>query len=125
LSTARVHVEHELGLEPDDAIKLPAADAGDPAAPDDGEPLPRGTVLRLAWYTVPFHAVLPLVLWWLGRSADGWFIPGFFVVHLGFPAVLGITYPWWQGRAGEMVALVVLDHLVTFAMFAVLAAVAG
>ena len=47
------------------------------------------------------------------------------MVDLGFPAVLGITYPWWQGRAGEMVALVILDHLVTFAMFGVLAAVAG
>jgi hypothetical protein len=92
---------------------------------EDFEPLPRWAVLKLAWYTVPFHALLPLPLWFLGREADGWFTAGFLVVHIGFPAVLGITYPWWRGRAGEVVALIVLDHLVTFAMLGLLAAVLG
>lgn len=93
--------------------------------PSDWEPLPPWTVLKLARYTVPFHALLPLVLWLPGSSADGWFTAGFFIVHLGFPIVLGLTHPWWQGRAGEVVALIIIDHLVTFAVLGLLAAFAA
>lgn len=55
------------------------------------------------------HMLLP------EEVANTCFMLGFFFIHLGFPIVLGITYPWWQGRAGELVTLIVLNHVVTFA----------
>lgn len=90
-------------------------------APESQAPLPRWTVLKLARYSVPFHAVLPMVMWLPEDIANTAFMVGFFVIHLGFPLVLAITYPWWQGRAGEVVALIILNHVVTFAGLGVLA----
>ena len=87
------------------------------------EPLPPWTVLKLARYTVPLHVLLPAALWIPGAMEGLGFTVGFFVVHFGFPFVLAITYPWWRGRAGELVALLVLNHIVTFAALGLWAAV--
>ncbi len=84
------------------------------------EPLPRWTVLGLARYTVPLHALLPAVLW----LPTGWFTAAFFVLHIVGLLALALSYPWWQGRAAEMVGLVVVNHAVTFGVFGAVAAAA-
>lgn len=79
-------------------------------------------VLSLWRYTVPIHAALPLAIAALGRDHDVLYMVLFMVIHLGFPAALALTYPYWEGRADEVVLLIVLDHIVTFAVgFALLA----
>lgn len=67
-------------------------------------------------YTVPIHAALPLVIAAFGRDHDVLSMVLFLVIHLGFPAVLALTYPSWEGRADEVIALIVLNHVVTFAV---------
>jgi hypothetical protein len=85
--------------------------------------LPPWTVLKLARYTVPLHVVLPAAVWIPGAMEGLWFTLVFFVIHLGFPVVLAVTYPWWRGRGGELAVLLVLNHIVTFAALGLWAAV--
>lgn len=49
-----------------------------------------------------YHDVLSMVL--------------FRVIHLGFPAVLALTDLSWEGRADEVIALIVRHHVVTLAV---------
>ena len=89
---------------------------------EDGrpQPPPRWAVLKLLRYTVPVHALLPAVLW----LPSAWFTGVFFVLHIAGLLVLAMSYPWWQGRAAEMVAVVVVNHATTFGLFGLVAALA-
>lgn len=71
-------------------------------------------VLGLAKYTVPLHVALPFLIWWAGK--DGEFLTGivWMMIHVVFPFVLAVTYPWWRGQGIEMAALIVINHVVTF-----------
>ena len=90
---------------------MPAEDPVEPVVP------PRWAVLKLARYTVPVHALLPAVLW----LPSAWFTAVFFILHIAGVVLLAVSYPWWQGRVAEMVALVVVNHAVTFGVFGVVA----
>ncbi len=80
---------------------------------EDGDAI---RVLSLAKYTIPFHALLPLPILALSTSGhDGWLTAFFMLIHLGFPVALGVTYPLWKGQGAELVILLVINHLVTFA----------
>ena len=37
-------------------------------------------------------------------------------VHVAFPIFLAVTYPWWQGRGEEVVAVLAINHAVSFAV---------
>ena len=84
---------------------------------ENSETPPRWAVLKLARYTVPVHALLPAVLW----LPSAWFTAVFTVLHIVGLLLLALSYPWWNGRAAEMVALVVLNHGVTFGVFGIAA----
>lgn len=87
-----------------------------PAAPPE-EPTPgeRLDVLDLARYSLPAHAILPFVIWLLAEADQQTALQvGFYVIHFGFPAVLLVTYPWWEGQGAAVVGLVVANHAVTF-----------
>lgn len=71
-------------------------------------------VLPLWRYTVPIHAALPLGIAALGRDHEMLTMVLMLVIHLGFPVVLAVTYPYWDGRGEEVVALIAINHVVTF-----------
>ncbi|MBK8240518.1 MAG: hypothetical protein IPK74_33765 [Deltaproteobacteria bacterium] len=87
-------------------------------APEPGGGAPEQIdVLGLWRWTVPVHALLPLVIWLLHHFELEWALQlGFFAIHFGFPVLLAISYPLWEGQGVELVGLLVLDHLVTFAV---------
>lgn len=94
------------------------APAAPPEEPSSGE---RRDVLDLARYSLPVHAVLPLVIWLLAATDQQTALQvGFYVIHFGFPAVLLVTYPWWEGQGTAMVGLIVANHAVTFLVGALL-----
>lgn len=71
-------------------------------------------ILRLLWWTVPLHALLPLLIYALGWAWERELAWAWWIVHLGFVVVLVWSHPWWRGQ-GEVVALVVvINHVVTF-----------
>lgn len=77
-------------------------------------------IYSLLWWTVPIHALLPvaigLLVSWdaaLGESIVSWF---WVIVHLAFPAVLIASYPWWRGRGDAVAVVVIVNHIVTFAV---------
>jgi hypothetical protein len=73
-------------------------------------------VLSLAKYTIPVHALLPLpILAAPTGSLDGWLSFGLLAIHLGFPMLLGLTYPLWRGQGIALAMLLVFNHLTTFA----------
>lgn len=87
--------------------------AEDPADARDEQARARA-ILRLLWWTVPIHALLPLVIGALGWAWERELSWAWVVVHVGFVVVLVWGYPWWRGQ-GEVVALVVVvNHVVTF-----------
>ncbi|MCB9700840.1 MAG: hypothetical protein H6711_02985 [Myxococcales bacterium] len=98
------------------ASALPAEAVGAPLgeAPPGGEAPPALRVLSLARYTIPIHALLPLLIWALGRAWEGTTTITLVVVHVAFPLVLGLTYPLWRGQGGDLIALLVANHIVTF-----------
>lgn len=71
-------------------------------------------VMRLWRYTVPVHAAIPLAIAALGQGHDVLHMVLFMAIHLGFPVVLALTYPFWEGQGAEVVGLIVLNHVVTF-----------
>ena len=88
---------------------------------------PRPIDVRRLWrITVPVHAAIPVVIAALGQGHDLLHMALFLAVHLGFPVLLALTYPRWEGQGAEVVALVVVNHVVTFAVgLALIAALTG
>ncbi len=82
----------------------------------DARQAPAFDVWRLWPWGVALHVLLPI-----GMSA-GWawsadaVIGGWLAIHVLFPAVLVLTFPWWRDQVEAVVLL--LNHLVTFATFA-------
>jgi hypothetical protein len=94
------------------------APAAPPEEPTSGDRL---DVLDLARYSLPVHALLPFVLWLLAAADQQTALQvGFYVIHFGFPVVLLVTYPWWEGQGAAVVGLIVANHAVTFLVGALL-----
>ncbi|MBL8943940.1 MAG: hypothetical protein JNK45_12370 [Myxococcales bacterium] len=88
------------------------APAAPPEEPTSGDRL---DVFDLARYSLPAHALLPVVIWALAAAEQQTALQvGFYVIHFGFPAVLLVTYPWWEGQGAAVVGLIVANHAVTF-----------
>lgn len=96
-----------------------SAIAGDDAAevPETEQP----GLARLARYTIPFHLLLPWLLW--GLSFIGPQVPFalFVAFHVLFPVVLVVTFRWWKNEIVELLMLVVINHLATFVSGAIAA----
>jgi hypothetical protein len=90
------------------------------AAPDAGRR--DGRILRLARWTVPIHVLLPCLFAALHRHT-GVLVGLFLGFHLAFPVLLVATWSRWRGHGEEVAFLVVVNHVVTFTTFAVLALV--
>lgn len=76
----------------------------------------RGPSLRsVLLVTVPAHAALPVALWALHRdvATTAWLV---LALHgVGAAAILA-TVRWWWGRFAELLVVLVLDHVATFAV---------
>ena len=80
-------------------------------AEPDTDPRPF-RVLRLLWWTIPLHALLPLLIAWLGRECEQAMIWAWWIIHLGFPGVLIVGYPRWRGQGEAVVAVIAINHVV-------------
>lgn len=80
---------------------------------------------RLARYTIPFHLLLPWVLWALSFISGQAPFALFVAFHALFPVVLVITFRWWKNEIIELVMLVAINHLATFVSGALAAWVAS
>ena len=74
----------------------------------------RTLLWHLRW-TVPLHIVLPIGLAWLIRHDPGQAVEAFWAVHAGFPVVLLVTARWWWSRKDELLAVLLVNHVVSFA----------
>ena len=81
-------------------------------------------VWNLARYSVPFHALLPALLWLVGRWSDAVALWGLVGFHLLFPFVLIFSYPWWRGQGEALALLILVNHLATFVAGTVLTVLA-
>lgn len=91
----------------------------------DAQPAPALDVWRLWPWGVALHVVLPVLMaagW--SWSADA-MIGGWLAIHLLFPAVLVVTFPWWRGQGEAVVLMLLLNHLVTFATLAAIGILVG
>ncbi len=83
----------------------------EPTRPSQGS---RVDVPYLARYTIPVHALIPVLIGvsWEGREE----LVGSIVlsVHVAFPVLLIATFQFWRSQIIELVALVAVNHLVTF-----------
>jgi len=94
--------------------KIPAdVPAENDERPTEGAPL---RVLSLARYTLPLHALLPVLIATLGREREVSITIVIIVIHLVVPLLLALTYPLWRGQGGDLVLLLLLNHIVTFAV---------
>ncbi|MEZ4383478.1 MAG: hypothetical protein R3A79_19265 [Nannocystaceae bacterium] len=80
------------------------------------EARPRVRVLGLLRFTAPFHAAIPVIIAALGRPHEVAITVAIVALHLVFPIALAVTYPLWRGQGGDVVALLVANHIVTFAV---------
>jgi len=76
----------------------------------------RPSLLRWAWWTVPLHVVLGLGFWWMLQHEPDRLASVFVGVHVGFPLLLLLTVRWWRDRWGELLALLLINHAVSFAV---------
>ena len=70
-----------------------------------------------ARWTVPLHILLPMGLVWLIRNDPGLAAKAFIAVHAGFPLVLLGTIGWWWRQKGDLIALLVINHFFSFAVY--------
>jgi hypothetical protein len=91
------------------------SDEVDAAAGRSGE-APRLRVMGLLRYTAPAHALLPVLIAGLGREREVVITVAIVALHLLFPVLLALSYPLWRGQGGDVVALLVINHIVTFAV---------
>jgi hypothetical protein len=81
----------------------------------EGPPGLSWSLWKLAPFTIPFHVLLPIVLW---QVSDGTLaVPSvvWLSIHYGFPLVLLLTKRWWRNQIGNLIGLLVVNHLTTFA----------
>lgn len=78
-------------------------------------------VWRWLPYTLAVHALLPLALW------AGWVVFGaettasvVLWAHGAFAVLLLGTAPWWWRHTGAVAMLILLDHLATFVVGALI-----
>lgn len=74
----------------------------------------RASLLRLAWWTVPLHLLMGLGVWWLIRNEPDRLASLLVGGHIAFPVLLLVTVRWWWDRWGELLALLLINHAVTF-----------
>lgn len=74
----------------------------------------RASLLRFAWWTVPLHLLMGFGVWWLIRNEPERLASLLVGVHVAFPALLLVTVRWWWSRWGELLALLLINHAVTF-----------
>ncbi|MCA9658952.1 MAG: hypothetical protein KC486_11460 [Myxococcales bacterium] len=86
------------------------------ATAERSDDAPRLRVMGLLRYTAPFHALLPVIIAGVGREREVAITIAIVVLHVLFPVVLALTYPLWRGQGGDVVALLVINHIVTFAV---------
>ncbi len=67
-------------------------------------------------WTVPLHVVLPIGLWWLMQINTMLAAQVFLGVHIGFLIVLLVTIAWWWAHSGDLIALLFINHMVSFAV---------
>lgn len=72
------------------------------------------SLLRWAWCTVPLHLLLGFGFWWLMQHQPERLAPVLLWLHGGFPVVLLLTARWWWNRWGELLALLLINHMATF-----------
>ena len=78
-------------------------------------------VWSLAYYTIPFHVVAPVLIAWAGSEHVDLVSKAWLAVHLLFPIVLVLSYPWWQGQGQQVLGLLAVNHLASFATIIALA----
>lgn len=80
---------------------------------------------RLIVGSLAIHAVLPGLL--AGVAIASTDLVGFLLllIHLGFPVLLLVTVRRWWARRYDLLILLLLNHLVTFAVIGALATVFG
>lgn len=74
----------------------------------------RPSLLNLLWWSVPLHVLLAFGFWWMMQHQParlGTLVIG---VHLGFPLLLVVTVRWWWDRWGELLGVLLINHLATF-----------
>lgn len=74
----------------------------------------RASLLRMAWWTVPLHVALAFGFWWMMWHQPDQLAAAFCWIHLGFPLLLLASVRWWWDRWGELLALLAINHAVTF-----------
>lgn len=76
---------------------------------------PERTLLWHARWTVPAHVILGGVAWWMATADLELAANAFLGLHIAFAVVFMATAKWWWSRFGEVAALVVVNHLATWA----------
>lgn len=71
-------------------------------------------LLKFAWVTVPLHAGLGALVWWLMLHDTDGLIRLLIGIHIGFPVLLLATIKWWWRSWGELLVLLFLNHTATF-----------
>lgn len=71
---------------------------------------------RLLASSLTVHALLPLGLTALAQVSMDAMLALFLGIHFGFPILLLLGIRWWWARRAELAVLLVLNHLVTFAV---------
>ena len=87
--------------------------------------LQRHPVWRWLPATAAVHAVLPVLLaglWW--AAGPVWVGQALVALHVGMAVVFVGSLPWWWRHLGDVVLLVLVDHVVTFVVVAALTLVA-
>lgn len=76
-------------------------------------PAPWPPVRRVLAFTVPLHALLPVVLWLVHRDVGttAWTLLG---LHGAGLVAIVASVRWWWGRAPELLLVLVADHAATF-----------
>lgn len=78
-----------------------------------------GLMWHLRW-TIPVHVLLPLGLWWLMNIDPRLAAQAFVGMHALFLLALLATMRWWWAHSGDLIAVLFVNHIVSFAVTAFL-----
>ena len=113
-----MHSRVEATAESEDVAQVVSTDQDAASEIGHVDSKPRWTLLWHARWTVPLHIALPIGLSWLIRNDPSTAASAFWGVHAGFPLVLLVTAPWWWSRKDELLALLLINHIVSFVVLA-------
>jgi hypothetical protein len=65
---------------------------------------------------VPIHLLLGFGFWWMVQNASDRLMEVAVGVHVAFPILLLLTVRWWWSRWGELLVLLLINHLATFSV---------